>query len=40
MEGYDRPPFAAHQLESFHRLVSQRLEQEKQTVTQVLVGND
>ncbi|XP_029030589.1 DNA repair protein RAD50 [Betta splendens] len=36
MEGYDRPPFATHQLESFHRLVSQRLEQEKQTFTQVL----
>ncbi|KAF3705641.1 DNA repair protein RAD50 [Channa argus] len=36
MEGYDRPPFATHQLQSFHRLVTQRLEQEKDTVTQVL----
>ncbi|KAM6984425.1 DNA repair protein RAD50 [Tautogolabrus adspersus] len=36
MEGYDRPPFTTLQLESFNRHVSQRLEQEKDTVTQVL----
>uniref|UniRef100_A0A3Q3FJ57 RAD50 homolog, double strand break repair protein n=1 Tax=Kryptolebias marmoratus TaxID=37003 RepID=A0A3Q3FJ57_KRYMA len=32
MEGYDRPPFASLQLESFHQHVSQRLEQEKETL--------
>uniref|UniRef100_A0A7N6AT37 Zinc-hook domain-containing protein n=1 Tax=Anabas testudineus TaxID=64144 RepID=A0A7N6AT37_ANATE len=32
MEGYDRTPFTPHQLESFHRLVAQRLDQEKETV--------
>lgn len=37
MEGYDRPPFTTNQLESFHCLVTQRLEQEKETVSQVLV---
>uniref|UniRef100_A0A8D3CH58 RAD50 homolog, double strand break repair protein n=1 Tax=Scophthalmus maximus TaxID=52904 RepID=A0A8D3CH58_SCOMX len=31
MEGYDRPPFTTLQLESFHRHVTQRLEQEKDT---------
>ncbi|AWO99946.1 putative DNA repair protein RAD50 [Scophthalmus maximus] len=36
MEGYDRPPFTTLQLESFHRHVTQRLEQEKDTVGQVL----
>uniref|UniRef100_A0A7N8YD29 RAD50 homolog, double strand break repair protein n=1 Tax=Mastacembelus armatus TaxID=205130 RepID=A0A7N8YD29_9TELE len=36
MEGYDRPPFAALQLENFHRFVSQRLQQEKETNSQVL----
>ncbi|XP_056265020.1 DNA repair protein RAD50 [Pseudoliparis swirei] len=36
MEGYDRPPFSAHQLESFNRHVAQRFEQEKETVTQVM----
>uniref|UniRef100_A0A3Q2UW10 RAD50 homolog, double strand break repair protein n=1 Tax=Haplochromis burtoni TaxID=8153 RepID=A0A3Q2UW10_HAPBU len=37
MEGYDRPPFTALQLESFHRHVTQRLEQEKGTLGQVMV---
>uniref|UniRef100_A0A3Q3GJ44 RAD50 homolog, double strand break repair protein n=1 Tax=Labrus bergylta TaxID=56723 RepID=A0A3Q3GJ44_9LABR len=36
MEGYDRPPFSTLQLESFNRHVAQRLEQEKDTATQVL----
>uniref|UniRef100_A0A3Q1I3P1 Zinc-hook domain-containing protein n=1 Tax=Anabas testudineus TaxID=64144 RepID=A0A3Q1I3P1_ANATE len=36
MEGYDRTPFTPHQLESFHRLVAQRLDQEKETVAHVL----
>ncbi|XP_024121815.1 DNA repair protein RAD50 [Oryzias melastigma] len=36
MEGYDRSPFTAVQLESFHRHVTQRLEQEKETFSQVL----
>uniref|UniRef100_A0A3B4VF84 RAD50 double strand break repair protein n=1 Tax=Seriola dumerili TaxID=41447 RepID=A0A3B4VF84_SERDU len=36
MEGYDRPPFTTLQLESFHRHVTQRLEQEKEAVSQVL----
>uniref|UniRef100_A0A673A5P9 Zinc-hook domain-containing protein n=1 Tax=Sphaeramia orbicularis TaxID=375764 RepID=A0A673A5P9_9TELE len=31
MEGYDRPPFTTLQLQSFHRHVTQRLEQEKET---------
>lgn len=39
MEGYDRPPFTALQLESFHRHVTQRLEQEKGTLGQVMVRN-
>lgn len=39
MEGYDRTPFTPHQLESFHRLVAQRLDQEKETVAHVLVRN-
>uniref|UniRef100_A0A669CU22 RAD50 double strand break repair protein n=1 Tax=Oreochromis niloticus TaxID=8128 RepID=A0A669CU22_ORENI len=38
MEGYDRPPFTALQLESFHRHVTQRLEQEKGTLSQVMVN--
>ncbi|XP_061607805.1 DNA repair protein RAD50 [Phyllopteryx taeniolatus] len=37
MEGYDRPPFTTLQLESFHRHLTQRLEQEKDTVAQVMV---
>ncbi|XP_040007110.1 DNA repair protein RAD50 [Xiphias gladius] len=37
MEGYDRPPFTTLQLESFNRHISQRLEQEKETVSQVLM---
>nr|XP_033466773.1 DNA repair protein RAD50 [Epinephelus lanceolatus] len=36
MEGYDRPPFSTLQLESFNRHVTQRLEQEKQTLSQVM----
>uniref|UniRef100_A0A3Q3R593 Zinc-hook domain-containing protein n=1 Tax=Monopterus albus TaxID=43700 RepID=A0A3Q3R593_MONAL len=32
LEGYDRPPFATLQLESFHHLVTQRLEQEKDAI--------
>ncbi|XP_072301819.1 DNA repair protein RAD50 [Eucyclogobius newberryi] len=36
LEGYDRTPFTKLQLESFHRQVSQRLEQEKQTLSQIL----
>ncbi|XP_037125636.1 DNA repair protein RAD50 [Syngnathus acus] len=36
MEGYDRPPFTTLQLESFHRHVTQRLEQEKMKVAQVM----
>uniref|UniRef100_A0A673A5P6 Zinc-hook domain-containing protein n=1 Tax=Sphaeramia orbicularis TaxID=375764 RepID=A0A673A5P6_9TELE len=36
MEGYDRPPFTTLQLQSFHRHVTQRLEQEKETVSQVM----
>ncbi len=39
MEGYDRTPFSTLQLESFHRQVTQRLEQEKETVSQVMVRN-
>uniref|UniRef100_A0A3Q2YKC7 RAD50 double strand break repair protein n=1 Tax=Hippocampus comes TaxID=109280 RepID=A0A3Q2YKC7_HIPCM len=36
VEGYDRPPFTRVQLESFHRHVAQRLEQERETVAQVM----
>uniref|UniRef100_A0A3Q2GJW1 RAD50 homolog, double strand break repair protein n=1 Tax=Cyprinodon variegatus TaxID=28743 RepID=A0A3Q2GJW1_CYPVA len=36
MEGYDRPPFTSLQLESFHRHITQRLEQEKETLRQIL----
>lgn len=36
LEGFDRTPFTKLQLESFHRQVSQRLEQEKQTFSQIL----
>nr|XP_057943942.1 DNA repair protein RAD50 [Doryrhamphus excisus] len=36
VEGYDRPPFTALQVESFHRHATQRLEQEKKTLAQVL----
>ncbi|MED6261574.1 DNA repair protein rad50, partial [Ataeniobius toweri] len=36
MEGYDRPPFTSLQLESFHRHVTQRLEQEKETLSQII----
>lgn len=36
LEGFDRTPFTKLQLESFHRHVSQRLEQEKQTLAQIL----
>ncbi|KAM8742264.1 DNA repair protein RAD50 isoform 1-T2 [Acanthopagrus schlegelii] len=36
MEGYDRLPFSTLQLESFHRQVKQRLEQENQTASQVM----
>ncbi|XP_051902565.1 DNA repair protein RAD50 [Hippocampus zosterae] len=36
VEGYDRPPFTGVQLESFHRHVAQRLEQERETVAQVM----
>ncbi|KAM9847048.1 DNA repair protein RAD50 isoform 2-T2 [Aulostomus maculatus] len=36
MEGYDRLPFTALQLESFHQQVTQRQEEEKQSVAQVL----
>uniref|UniRef100_A0A672FQH6 Zinc-hook domain-containing protein n=1 Tax=Salarias fasciatus TaxID=181472 RepID=A0A672FQH6_SALFA len=36
MEGFDRPPFTASQLESFHRHVTQRLEQEKEILSQVM----
>lgn len=39
MEGYDRLPFSTLQLESFHRQVKQRLEQENQTASQVMVRN-
>ncbi|XP_061904766.1 DNA repair protein RAD50 isoform X2 [Entelurus aequoreus] len=35
VEGYDRPPFTALQLESFHRHATQRLEQEKEAVALV-----
>ncbi|XP_027887856.1 DNA repair protein RAD50 [Xiphophorus couchianus] len=38
MEGYDRPPFTSLQLESFHRHVTQRLEQEKETLSQIIAG--
>lgn len=37
LEGYDRPPFSSLQLQSFHRHVSERLVQEKETVSQVMV---
>lgn len=37
MEGYDRPPFSSLQLQSFHSHVTERLEQEKVTVSQVMV---
>ncbi|KAG7220084.1 hypothetical protein INR49_008978 [Caranx melampygus] len=37
MEGYDRPPFTTLQLQSFHRQVNQRQEQEKETLAQVLM---
>ncbi|KAM7374588.1 hypothetical protein PAMP_007235 [Pampus punctatissimus] len=36
MEGYDRPPFTTLQLESFNRQITQRFEQEKETVSQVM----
>uniref|UniRef100_A0A3B4B404 Zinc-hook domain-containing protein n=1 Tax=Periophthalmus magnuspinnatus TaxID=409849 RepID=A0A3B4B404_9GOBI len=36
LEGYNRTPFTKMQLESFHRQVSQRLEQEKQTLGKTL----
>ncbi|XP_054586683.2 DNA repair protein RAD50 isoform X2 [Nothobranchius furzeri] len=36
MEGYDRLPFTSLQLESFHRHVSQRLEQERETLRQIM----
>ncbi|KAM6907880.1 DNA repair protein RAD50 [Xenentodon cancila] len=36
MEGYDRAPFTSLQLDSFHRHVTQRLEQEKETLTQIM----
>ncbi|XP_073336108.1 DNA repair protein RAD50 [Pagrus major] len=36
MEGYDRLPFSTLQLESFHRQVKQRFEQENQTASQVM----
>ncbi|KAJ0061778.1 hypothetical protein NL108_009442, partial [Boleophthalmus pectinirostris] len=36
LEGYDRTPFTKLQLESFHRQVSQRLEQEKETLSKSL----
>ncbi|XP_037544196.1 DNA repair protein RAD50 [Nematolebias whitei] len=36
MEGYDRPPFTSLQLESFHQHVTQRLEQEKETLNQIM----
>ncbi|KAM7398271.1 hypothetical protein PAMA_006262 [Pampus argenteus] len=36
MEGYDRPPFTTLQLESFNRQITQRLEREKETVSQVM----
>lgn len=39
LEGYDRTPFTKLQLESFHRQVTQRLEQEKQTLSHILVRN-
>lgn len=39
LEGYDRPPFSSLQLQSFHRHVTERLEQEKETVSQVMVRN-
>lgn len=39
MEGYDRTPFTTLQLQSFNRHVTERLEQEKETVSQVLVRN-
>uniref|UniRef100_A0AAV2JAL9 Zinc-hook domain-containing protein n=1 Tax=Knipowitschia caucasica TaxID=637954 RepID=A0AAV2JAL9_KNICA len=37
LEGYDRTPFTKLQLETFHRQVSQRLDQEKQTLSKILV---
>ncbi|CAI5638623.1 unnamed protein product [Oreochromis niloticus] len=36
MEGYDQLPFTVSQLESFYHQVTQRLEQEKETVSQLL----
>ncbi|KAG8008563.1 DNA repair protein RAD50 [Nibea albiflora] len=36
MEGYDRTPFTTLQLQSFNRHVTERQEQEKETVSQVL----
>nr|XP_061801475.1 DNA repair protein RAD50-like [Nerophis lumbriciformis] len=36
VEGYDRPPFTTLQLESFHHHIAQRLEQEKETLAQVM----
>lgn len=39
LEGYDRLPFSSLQLQSFHRHVSERLVQEKETVSQVMVRN-
>uniref|UniRef100_A0A669E4U3 RAD50 double strand break repair protein n=1 Tax=Oreochromis niloticus TaxID=8128 RepID=A0A669E4U3_ORENI len=39
MEGYDQLPFTVSQLESFYHQVTQRLEQEKERVSQLLVRN-
>ncbi|KAM4619701.1 DNA repair protein RAD50 [Polymixia lowei] len=36
LEGYDRTPFTQLQLQSFHRQVTERLDQEKETASQVL----
>uniref|UniRef100_A0A667YQ43 RAD50 double strand break repair protein n=1 Tax=Myripristis murdjan TaxID=586833 RepID=A0A667YQ43_9TELE len=35
-EGYDRPPFTQLQLQSFHRQVTERLDQEKEAADQVM----
>lgn len=39
MEGYDQLPFTVSQLESFYHQVTQRLKQEKETVSQLSVRN-
>uniref|UniRef100_A0A669F2G7 RAD50 double strand break repair protein n=1 Tax=Oreochromis niloticus TaxID=8128 RepID=A0A669F2G7_ORENI len=39
MEGYDQLPFTVSQLKSFYHQVTQRLEQEKERVSQLLVRN-